>query len=187
MAARREHYFASLAFRLFGNYLITALMCAILSLIALFFTDSRWLMLVVQLCCCGMVYSLVYATAWETGAKDNNRVAYNHLREDAMRGWKAAMLAASPWLLSSVGLVLMKAGVLPYGFLAFYRMMNAPYIEINQVLLSTNATVGEFSWWSVVVSALLPLIAPAIAGFGYALGYRGTAVMHSLMYSKKKS
>ena len=114
-------------------------------------------------------------------------MAYNHLSEDALRGWKAAMLAACPWLLSSVGLVLMKAGALPYGFLAFYRMINAPYIEINQVLLSTNATVSEIPWWSVVVSALLPLIAPAVAGFGYALGYRGTSVTHSLMYSKKKS
>ena len=134
-----------------------------------------------------MVYSLIYSSAWETGNKDCNRVAYDHLREDTMRGWKAAMLASAPWLLSSVGLILMKANVLPYGFLAIYRMMNAPYIELNQVLLSTNATVGELSWLGVLASAILPLIAPAIAGFGYALGYRGTAVMHTLMYHGERT
>ena len=187
MSARREHYFASLTLRLFGNYLVTALMSMMVGLIALFFTSSRWLMLAVQLCCCGMVYSLVYSTAWDTGTKDCNRVAYGHLRADALRGWKAAMLAAAPWLLASVGLLLMKAGVLPYGFLAVYRMLNAPYLSLNQVLLSTNATVGELSWWSVALSALLPLVAPAIAGFGYALGYREIAVMHSLMYHHKNA
>ena len=187
MTARREHYFASLTLRLFGNYLVTMLMSMILSLIALFFTSSRWLMLAVQLCCCGMVYSLVYSTAWETGAKDTNRVTYGHLKDDALRGWKAALLAASPWLLASVGILLMKAGVLPYGFLAIYRMVQAPYISLNQVLLSTNATVGELSWWSVSASALLPFVAPAIAGFGYALGYRGISVMHSLMYHRKNT
>lgn len=187
MAARREHYFASFTLRLFGGLLVTTFMSMMVSLIALFFTSSRWLMLVVQLCCCGMVYSLLYSSAWDTGSKDSNRVAYHHLREDPLRGWKAAMLASTPWLLSSVGLLLMKANVLPYGFLAFYRMLNASYIALNQVLLSTNATVGELPWLGVVASALLPFLVPAIAGFGYALGYRGTAVMHTLMYHEKKT
>ncbi len=187
MSAYKEHYFASFTFRLFGCLLVTAFMSMMVSLIALFFTSSRWFMLVVQLCCCGMVYSLIYSSAWETGSKDCNRVAYDRLREDTLRGWKAAMLASTPWLLSSVGLILMKANVLSYGFLAVYRMVNAPYIALNQVLLSTNATVDELPWLGVLASAVLPLIAPAIAGFGYALGYRGTAVMHTLMYHGKRT
>ena len=187
MANQKEHYFASLTWKLFGNYLITALMCAMVSLIALFFTSSRWVALLVQLICCGTVYVMLYTTAWETGGKDGNRVRYGHLKEDPLRGFKAALLAGLPWLLSSVGLLLMKAGVLPYDFLAVYRMLNAPYIPINLILLSTNATVGELSWLCVAGSALLPLIAPAIAGFGYALGYREISVMHTLMYHKKKS
>ena len=186
MSKPREHYFASFSFRLFGNFLATAIMCAILSLIALFFVNIPWVLLVVQLCCCGMVYTLVYSTAWEVGSKDNNRVSYGHLKEDLGRGLKAALLASSPWIASSLGLVLMKAGLLPYGFLAFYRMLNSPYMAINQIVLSTNATVGEFSWVNILLSAALPLIAPVVAGFGYALGYRGTAVMRVLMYRRKE-
>ena len=87
------------------------------------------------------------------------------------KGLIAALIASSPLIILSVLLIIAKLGAIPSGFSSWFRFINTPYVTFYAALMPSSQMFSEVSFINVIISALTPLIMPAVAGFAYAIGY----------------
>ncbi|MBP5617990.1 MAG: hypothetical protein J6X61_02440 [Clostridia bacterium] len=117
-----------------------------------------------------LVTVLPYRTFYQAGFRDYNKLQYEQIRRDPLKGLKAALIGYCPFILASVAVVLARVGVLPEGYLPFYRLINAPFLPLMQSLIPTGLTFAEVPVAQVVLAALTCLVLPLAAGLGYRLG-----------------
>ena len=145
--------------------------------------SNRFSLFLVQMCCFALLFILCYSAAWKRGNQDRNRVNTGRMKEQRLRGLQAGLLAVVPLLLLSLLLLIARGNDWHLGFVSFYRLVQAPFMALNQFLLPLSASMSELPWLGVAASAILPLLMPCFAGFGYALGYHDVSVLHRLMYA----
>ncbi len=138
-----------------------------------------------------LTYSVpLYNSLWGQGHSDGNKAHFGHIVLDPWRGAKIALLANLPWIVSGVLFFLSKCGLF-WNFTVIFKIMNA---EVWPIMNALHVFAGQevsmylpsFSWWQVVVCALLPLLPVAVAHLGYSMGVRDISLMEKLMYVNKK-
>ncbi len=156
---------------IFGIELICHVMCILTSFsILLGFNNmlTRFLTLIIN---CVIYYSLIFAKVRQEGERDRNRVNTGHMQSTPFKGLYAALIASSPLILLSILLIIAKCGLIPGEFASWFRFINTPYVTFYAALMPSSVMFSEVSVLSVILSALTPLLMPAVAGFAYAIGY----------------
>ena len=129
--------------------------------------------------------SMQYSSFWAMGDTDNNKVAYNHMTEDKLKGLKAGLLASIPYLLLYIALLLGKLGVIPNIIMYIYRFANASFMPILLKLLPNFPVVGLSPFRFLGVFALL-LVLPLVCEFGYILGYKRISITEKIIYKNPR-
>ena len=111
-----------------------------------------------------------YRVFYQAGFRDYNKLHYEQIARDPLKGFKAALIGYSPFLLASGAVVLARVGVLPEGYLPFYRLINVPFLPLMQSLIPTGLTFAEVPVMQVIAASLTCLVLPLAAGLGYRLG-----------------
>ena len=156
---------------IFGIELICHVMCILTSFsILLGFNNmlTRFLTLIIN---CVIYYSLIFAKVRQEGERDRNRVNTGHMQSTPFKGLYAALIASSPLILLSILLIIAKCGLIHGEFASWFRFINTPYVTFYAALMPSSVMFSEVSVLSVILSALTPLLMPAVAGFAYAIGY----------------
>ncbi|MDD6284163.1 MAG: hypothetical protein PUB05_02235 [Firmicutes bacterium] len=166
--------------------ILNHLMCLIVSLSVLIILPNIYGALIAQACNLGILLVMSYTYVWHIGDDDRNKFNYGHIKRDLNRGLKAGLMGYSPFLLTALGLLLCKGGVLPADFIKYYRMIMSPFMPFNQVIMPTTLTVAEQSWGAVILSALTALIVPIALWIAYRLGFNRISFTDTFFYSKKR-
>ncbi len=148
---------------------------------------TRGLNIVLQLIMLLLHCALPYAFLWDLGAKDDNRVRYQNMREDALRGLKLSLMASAPGILLYVLLVLSRLSPLPQGIASAYRLLNVPYVPFINWLFPIGTAFVDIPVWRVLLVGVT-LIPVVFVGWGaYRLGYRQFSIQEHLTYKHTNS
>lgn len=139
-----------------------------------------------------ILLALPYSVLWTRGDKDKNLVAFDHQAPDRWRGLKVGLLSAIPSFLGYGFLLLSKLGWGYDGYLAVFRVFNAPFLPLINVLSSPNVTSMEgVSWGAIAILLVTVLLVPLFCQLAYRLGYNQIVLGDKLLYKnrakKKKS
>ena len=131
--------------------------------------------------------SMVYATMWTRGDKDNNAVRFKRMQEDKLKGLKIGLVAAIPSILSYVLLIAEKCFHFYPGYAALYRLLQMAFYPIVIWAFGSNVTLttAQISWGSIALAGVPILILPIVAAVAYWLGYSEISLGERLVYSKK--
>ena len=133
-----------------------------------------------------ILIAFIYPNIWDLGTKDSNLVRFKHKEEDRLKGLKIGLVAVIPLYLARIALVVFKLGAFPKFPLALHRFFNSSFYALIQAITGKAGTVGEASWWRIILLFLPPIIIPAIAWLAYALGIRNFSIGEKLIYKKNK-
>lgn len=90
-----------------------------------------------------------------------------------------------PFLLLGISLLLARAGVLPDTWYRWYKLLNAPFLQLCN-LCSADVTASSLSWGKTVFLAVWNLLPPAVVWVTYVLARSGF-LPEELQYQRKKS
>ena len=114
-----------------------------------------------------------YLEAWRHAYKDRNMVNFGRVREDRLRGLKAAVISQIPGILCAILSIWGNdSGIVSGGVRYFFISMA---YEFNNF--------GEQYPVLFLLPALLPILSVVP---GYALGYRDKRIVNVLLYTRKK-
>ncbi|MBR5473528.1 MAG: hypothetical protein IKU82_06035 [Clostridia bacterium] len=132
-----------------------------------------------------MVIAFASGSVYKQGFKDKNLVKINHIKYDALKGFKIGLIGNAPFILLFIAACVMALGVLPQFPTGWYIALNSHYYSI--VLLITNGatTLSELSVWQFVLLGLLQLIVPVISGIGYIMGFKDINLEEKIVYEKR--
>lgn len=167
----KEKNFWSLTGKIFGIALICHVMCILTSFsILIGFNNmiTRFFTLIIN---CVIYYSLIFAKVRQDGERDRNRVNTGHMQSTPYKGLAASLIASSPLIILSILLIIAKLGLIPGEFSSWFRFINTPYVTFYAALMPASQMFSEVAFINVIISALTPLLMPAVAGFAYAIGY----------------
>lgn len=173
---------SKMALRFFGYHI----MCLFVSLsVAAFMTGVAGL-IVSQFCCLVIIYVMPYLSMYKLGFEDCNRINTGRMQKDKLFGLKVAYMGYSPFILLSVACVLAKFGAIPSGYVAFYRLFNAPFMSLMQSVLPTSLTVAEYPVRHVLAVAALSLSVPLSPALGYAMGLERISFTEEYVHKHKR-
>ena len=152
--------------------LVNHVMCLIVSLSVLIMMPNLGGALMAQVCNLGILLVMSYVYVWHIGDDDRNKHNFGHIEYDKNRGLWAGLIGYSPFMLTGVGLLLCKGGLLPADFIKYYRMIMSPFMPFNQLIMPTTLTVSEQSWAAVILSVMTVLIVPVSSWIAYRLGFQ---------------
>ena len=164
--------FVRLSIDLFFCIFVSSMICLVLSFSIMLMMNTPLIRLLCQLLCFSASFSLLIQKAWQTGASDINRVKNDISAEDEKKGYKAALLAVLPFIITAVTLLLCKLDVLSFDFLFIYRFTNPIFMPLSYSLLPASQFLSEIPLGNIIVTLFLPLILPLICGLSYTAGYR---------------
>lgn len=118
----------------------------------------------------GIILVLPYMSAYKMGNDDINRVKNEIIKQDRFRGFKSGFIAYTPFILVGVLLIFAKLGVLSEQFLAYYRLLQAPFLPLNQAILPTVFTLKEIPMSDILISVSVVVLPPLSVGLGYLFG-----------------
>lgn len=151
----------------FLRFLLYHFMCLMVMLGLMAVLPGVWGALAAQALALILVTVLPFSNAYAVGDRDHNKVKFGRIRRDPLKGFKAAAVGYAPFLLAAVALPLARIGLLPAGYLPYYRILNTPFMALMQSLIPTALTFHEVSLGRVLLAALTSLILPAASGLGY--------------------
>ena len=96
-----------------------------------------------------------------------------------------SVAAARPFLVLGLTLCLAKAGVLPEHWYRWYKLLDAPFLQLCN-LCSMDVTVSSLSWGKTIFLALWNLLPVAAVWVTYALARSGF-LPEELQYKKRRS
>ena len=111
-----------------------------------------------------LLVAMVYSKLWERGDKDNNRVNFNRMPEDKLRGLKVGLMAAIPSFAFYLLLVVSKLGLITDKYFALYRFLNISFMPIiNRLAGAGVSSSRDVSWVSFLVILLTLSVVPLAA------------------------
>ncbi|MEE1187184.1 MAG: hypothetical protein UHN02_07410 [Acutalibacteraceae bacterium] len=176
----------STALQIFLRFLGYHIMCLVVSFSILAFCPGVSGAYIAQGFNLGIIIMLPYMLAYKLGNDDINRVKNEVIKEDRFRGFKSGFIAYIPALLIGVVMILAKLGVVPEIFLAYYRILEAPFLPLNQALMPTVFTLNEIPMSDVLISVSVLVLPPLSVGAGYLFGYEDISFADTYFPKKKK-
>lgn len=130
-----------------------------------------------------LLVAMVYSKLWERGDKDNNRVNFNRMPEDKLRGLKVGLMAAIPSFAFYLLLVVSKLGLITDKYFALYRFLNISFMPIiNRLAGAGVSSSRDVSWVSFLVILLTLSVVPLAAHLAYILGYKQISISEKIIY-----
>lgn len=133
-----------------------------------------------------IILSFAHSILWKLGDSDSNLVAFEHIAEDKLRGFKIGALATVPGAAAFLLAVIAKIGILPASVIALYRFVNYQFFTLGNLFFTRSLTdYSAVSWGRLLSSASIMLLLPIISGIMYILGYNHIT-LQKYIYKKKK-
>jgi hypothetical protein len=119
---------------------------------------------------CFLFYVIyVYIQSWRVGQRDQNLILYKHETKQPLKGLYAGLLSQLPGFILAILILFPSTG---FGVIRYARWFS---LHFNWFLMN----YGDTQPWIYFV----PLVfAPAIAGFAYHLGSKGTFLADKVVY-----
>ena len=150
-----------------GYYLFAEALCLFLTLTLAVFHGTP-VRAVSTICTIGVLICLCVNFAVRRGREDQRSK-----REDtARRGLLFSAMIGLPYLLLGIALILARAGVLPDTFFRWYKLLDAAFWQLCNIM-SIDVQVSLLRWPQVIVLAVLNLIPPAAVWISYRLTLTG--------------
>lgn len=148
--------------------------------VTLAFSGAFVFRIVTSICTIGILIGLMAQAGHSIGNADRKLLRQD---PDAVRSSKPhmlAMLAAFPYALCWLFLLLAKIGAVDGGFYRFYKLLCAPFLQICN-LICDDVTAAALPVWGLVILAMLPIIPYAAVMIAYRMTVRGESV-ENVMY-----
>ncbi len=160
------------------------LFCVVL-LISLAFTLNygwgRWIMFFAL----GFAYyATVFASAWDMGFRDSNRVKFGHIQKSYATGFKIGAIGNIFWWVMILSMFIAKLGY-GYNILIIFKWLAPPVWPVINMMCD-SMYLFNFDWWMLLVILIAGSMITVISGVSYILGYNEIIPMHKLMYTKSK-
>jgi len=138
---------------------------------------------VAEFCIIVFVIGFIYPYAWNEGFRDVNRVKIKSVDKLPGKGFIGGAIGSLPYMLISLGFILVKLEAVNINFLGIIRLLAAPFLAFSLTLLPVDIqTAAELSWINIIVVVLLPLFYVLLSGIGYELGYKRFSISDKLIY-----
>lgn len=142
---------------------------------------------IAEFCIIVLVIGFIYPYAWNEGFGDVNRVKIKSIDKLSGKGFIGGAIGSLPYMLISVGFILVKTGVVDIKLLAILRLLSAPFLAISLTLLPVDIkTAAELSWINIILVFLLPNFYVLLSGIGYELGYKRFSISDKLIFKSQK-
>ena len=69
-------------------------------------------------------------------------------------------------------------------FVGYYKLINAFFAPINNILLTSDLSLAEYSWADTIISVSMLLLVPIISMLSYYLGLEQFSFTEKLFYKK---
>lgn len=132
-----------------------------------------------------MVVAFAGSGVYRQGFKDKNLVKINHIKYDALKGFKIGLIGNAPFILLYIAVCVMALGVLPQFPTGWYVALNSHYYSIILWITNGAATLSELSLWQFTLLGLLQLVVPVISGIGYIIGFKDINLEEKIVYEKR--
>ncbi len=133
-----------------------------------------------------IIGAMIYQRIWSIGTSDNNKVKFNRMKEDKLRGLKIGCMAAIPSFMVYLLLILARFGIASEGLFAVYRLLNVHIFGYMNLLFGVGVKVVEIPVFKIVLAAVPLLILPVICTVAYFLGYKDISVSEKIIYKNKR-
>ena len=140
---------------------------------------------VAQLFTLASFVAMTYATMYQKGDSDKNKVLFKRQEPDVWFGFKAGMLTAALLLIIYVGLILSKLGVIPDEYLGVFRTANYYIYFIVKLIIGDAVLTSQVGWVNIILCGITVLIVPFICQLFYFFGYKQIKIVDKLVYKKK--
>ncbi len=195
-----------LAVQPFVNIVIGTVISIIITIsLSSLMVGSIWGKIVVEFLCLAITLPLVYGYMWGQGDRDSNFVQFGRMKPDKWKGVRAGLLSIIPNVLTAVPLALSMLRIIPFDFMPFYRLLNAPMWGFINMLhpnggaiphaaipaqeatetmpaIEAVAATDGLSWGAFAIICLLPLIYAVFAAVGYYLGTKRFSIINKVVY-----
>lgn len=165
-----KYSIASKAAKMFIWSLAYRFMCLVVSVAIISVINNKFGIILSQLFCLGIFLILPYNKMYNLGSQDHNKINYGYAKRDVFMGVKIGCLVAIPYSICGILLILARFGVVGFSILQTYRLINAPYFSLDQILMPTTLTISEQSLFAVAASVLTVFTEPVVYGMGYRMG-----------------
>ena len=170
----------SLFFRLF----MTDLGCFVLTLFAGAISQNRYVRVGAQIICFVALISIIYSFCYKIGESDAPLAKTGHRNYNPYKGLTAGLIADAPFLLSGIAIIVGKAFGIFENFVGYYKLINAFFAPINNILLTSDLSLVEYSWADTIISVSMLLLVPIISMLSYYLGLEQFSFTEKLFYKK---
>lgn len=137
---------------------------------------------IIQLFSLLIVFTLLYIDMWRLGDSDRNKVNFDRISKDKIRGFRLGLLSVIPSALLYVGLVLCKLNVIPDVYYNLYRFLNTHIFAILTLILGAQPTLDNTAWWQMLLVLPTLLVVPLCTQIGYTLGNKGIIIKEKILY-----
>ena len=108
---------------------------------------------------------------WQEGDRDRNLQDYHDRKPTPLRGVWIGLIAGAPALVLYAALLLSKYGVIPDSILGIYRMMNAAFLPLVNVLVPVETeSAAALSAGQLIGFFAMQLVVPVTCAAAYWIG-----------------
>ncbi|MBQ6570681.1 MAG: hypothetical protein IJL87_10590 [Clostridia bacterium] len=178
----------SLALELLLKMLMGLLFCFVLNMFfnSTFEKGKTFGLVILQIVELLIYGGLVYGYMWKVGSRDINKVNFNRMKKDNLRGLKIALIAMIPNVISYLILIIGKIAGWSNGVAVVYRALGICYVPVIFRYILTTPLLSEISLTRVILSGVTLLFVPAVAEGAYLLGLNGYSLSERLVYKTKQ-
>lgn len=188
---KKKYSVGSTALSTIGSAVIAMILSSLITLSIGSVVTSTPVLVIIQIVAVFIFLGMIYGPSWYCGDHDVNAVQFGRMEEDPLKGLKIGLIAAIPYALTIILLIISKLdllyitidgqrGPLDLGFA--YRILNIQYLYMINALIDPEAGTAAASWLSIFGVWLYNLLIPLVCTAGYALGYRHISIMERLVF-----
>ena len=136
---------------------------------------------IITVVCMALYLVMTYIEGWRRGERDHNLVLYKHMEYNKYRGLIAGALSQIPGVVCAIVIIF------PNVSFSVERLGRYFYLNFNYMFTSLDAMTasGAVSGFLYHFCYFIPaLIAPAVVGIAYHLGYKQLRVLDRLIWRK---
>lgn len=139
-----------------------------------------------MVCSLSIFCALIYSALWKAGDSDNNRSVYGGGARDRLKGLKIGLMAASPFALLYVLLVINKFSTFWPGIYGIFKIANYYLFPLVTAAYGSAMNVAGISIGGLALLLLTLVPIPLAAGLGYYFGNSEISIKNKIVYVKEK-
>ena len=165
-----KNTFSKMCVKLFFRLIFLDIACFILCAFGIAASDGNFVRILLQIACIIVTIAFVYPVCHKQGDVDATLIPSGHRKNSNLKGLLAGIIACSPYLISSVILVVSRIFGVFSGFMNYYKMINSFFFPFLYSLMPTDYSLTELSASNFLLSLSVQIFIPIICLFSYILG-----------------